>query len=376
MKSPYSWHSNPWEELVSEDNATRRSRREATAAGGIPRRSPLKVAAILLGTLVVLVVGGVLAVQFLLNSQIERIDDPFADLTDRPTRPAPSAGATEEPGEPPVNVLVLGSDSRISAGDPSQWEYGAQRTDAIMIVQVSGDRQDAFVMSIPRDSWVPIPGYGMAKINAAFSYGGPTLMIQTVEQLTGIYIDHFAVTDFESFATITDALGGVRLTLPNGLDNNGVVLAPGEHVLTGEQALAYVRQRYGLSGGDFSRVQRQQNWMRGIMREVFEQEILKDIPRLTSFSSTVLQSVAVDEGMTLPRMVSVGYSLKDLRGDDVTFMTAPYAGTGWSPDGRQSIVVLDEARSQALFDAFATDSVREFLDANPDGAVMLPANPE
>ena len=166
------------------------------------------------------------------------------------------------------------------------------------------------------------------------------------------------------------------MTLPNGLDNNGIVLAPGEHVLDGEQALAYVRQRYGLSGGDFSRVQRQQNWMRGIMREVFEQEILKDVGRLTSFSSTVLQSVAVDEGMTLPRMVTVGYSLRDLRGDDVTFMTAPYAGTGWSPDGRQSIVLLDEARSAALFEAFATDTVREFLDANPDGAVMLPANPE
>ncbi|NCD16922.1 MAG: LytR family transcriptional regulator, partial [Actinobacteria bacterium] len=222
---------------------------------------------------------------------MERIDDPFADLTNRPTRPAPSAGATEEPGEPPVNVLVLGSDSRISAGDPSQWAYGAQRTDAIMIVQVSGDREDAFVMSIPRDSWVPIPGYGMAKINAAFSYGGPALMIQTVEDLTGVYIDHFAVTDFESFATITDALGGVRMNLPNGLSGNGVNLAPGEHVLNGEQALVYVRQRYNLSGGDFSRVQRQQNWMRGIMREVFEQEILKDVGRLTTFSSTVLQSV-------------------------------------------------------------------------------------
>lgn len=366
---------------MSDNQPTRRGRRHAevgAADGGTApkRRRPLKVVLILLGALALVAVGGVLAVQFLLNSNMERIDDPFADLTNRPTRPAPSAGATEEPGEPPVNVLVLGSDSRISAGDPSQWAYGAQRTDAIMIVQVSGDREDAFVMSIPRDSWVPIPGYGMAKINAAFSYGGPALMIQTVEDLTGVYIDHFAVTDFESFATITDALGGVRMNLPNGLSGNGVNLAPGEHVLNGEQALVYVRQRYNLSGGDFSRVQRQQNWMRGIMREVFEQEILKDVGRLTTFSSTVLQSVAVDEGMTLPRMVSVGYSLKDLRGDDVTFMTAPYAGTGWSPDGRQSIVLLDEARSQALFEAFATDSVREFLDANPDGAVLLGDTPE
>lgn len=367
---------------MSGDQPTRRSRRQAeagteTAAEAAPaRRRPLRVVLILLGALAVVAVGGVLAVQFLLNNAVERIDDPFADLTDRPTRPAPSAGATEEPGEPPVNILVLGSDSRISAGDPSQWEYGAQRTDAILLVQVSGDREDAFVMSIPRDSWVPIPGYGMAKINAAFSYGGPTLMIETVEQLTGIYIDHFAVTDFESFATITDALGGVRMNLPNGLTGPDVNLGPGEHVLNGDEALVYVRQRYNLSGGDFSRVQRQQNWMRSIMRAVFEQEILKDIGKLTTFSSTVLQSVAVDEGMTLPRAVTIGYSMRDLRGEDVTFMTAPYAGTGWSPDGRQSIVLLDEARSQALFEAFATDSVREFLDANPDGAVLLGDTPE
>lgn len=362
---------------MSEDVPTRRSRRETghEAEGGAPRHR-LRVALILLGTLAVVVVGGLLAAQLLLNSRLERIDDPFADLTARPARPTPSAGETEEPREPPVNVLVLGSDSRISAGDPSQWSYGAQRTDAIMIVQVSGDREDAFVMSIPRDSWVPIPGHGMAKINAAFSYGGPTLMIQTVEQLTGIYIDHFAVTDFESFATITDALGGVRMYLPNGLTGPDVNLGPGEHLLDGDAALVYVRQRYNLSGGDFSRVQRQQNWMRSIMKAVFEQEILKDIGKLTAFSSTVLQSMAVDDGMTLPRAVTVGYSMRDLRGEDVTFMTAPYAGTGWSPDGRQSIVILDEARSQALFEAFATDTVGEFLDANPDGAVLLSDAPE
>lgn len=368
---------------MSEELPTRRSRRRAVEPD--PEvdtevkpngRRPWKVVLIMAGALAVVVLGGLLAVQFLLNSTVERIDDPFADLTDRPTRPTPSAGATEEPSEPPVNVLVLGSDSRISAGDPSQWEYGAQRTDAIMVVQVSGDRQDAFVMSIPRDSWVNVPGYGMNKINAAFSYGGPTLMIQTVEELTGIYIDHFAVTDFESFSTITDSLGGVDMYLPNGLNGDGVSLAPGDHTLTGEHALVYVRQRYNLSGGDFSRVQRQQNWMRSIMREVFEQEILKDLSKLTSFSSTVLQSVAVDEGLDLPTAVTLGYSMKDLRGENVTFMTAPYAGTGRSPDGRQSIVLLDEARSQSLFEAFATDTVREYLEANPDGAVRLPDNPE
>lgn len=366
---------------MTEDPPTRRSRRyvetdpEVTRADKRSGRRALTIGLVLVLGLAAVGAGVALWFGARLNSLVDRIDDPFEALPTRPSTPAPT-NESGEPVEPPVNVLVLGSDSRISAGDPSQWSYGAQRTDAIMVVQVSGDRDSVAIMSIPRDSWVNVPGYGMAKINAAFSYGGPTLMIQTVEELTGIYIDHFAVTDFESFATVTDALGGVSMYLPNGLSGPDVSLGPGQHTLSGDEALVYVRQRYNLSGGDFSRVQRQQNWMRAIMKGVFEQEILKDVGRLTTFSQTVLQSVAVDEGMTLPRAVTIGYSLRDIRGEDVKFMTAPYSGTGWSPDGRQSTVLLDEARSQALFEAFATDTVAEFLAANPDGAVMLPDAPE
>ena len=112
---------------------------------------------------------------------MEFIADPFAGI---PTRaPQQQAAAGEEPA---VNILVLGTDSRTSASDPSQWQEGAQRTDAIMIVQVSGDRKTVSVMSIPRDSWVEIPGHGQGKINAAYSYGGPSLTIHTVENLTGM----------------------------------------------------------------------------------------------------------------------------------------------------------------------------------------------
>lgn len=131
-----------------------------------------------LGLVLLLVLGTVavgLWVRHTLGSSVETFADPFAGL---PTR-APQQ-AVEKGQEPATNFLVLGSDSRISAGDPSQWQVGAQRTDAIMIVQVSGDRQKVSVMSIPRDSWVDIPGHGPAKINAAYSYGGPALTIQTV----------------------------------------------------------------------------------------------------------------------------------------------------------------------------------------------------
>ncbi|MFH5824249.1 LCP family protein [Georgenia sp. AZ-5] len=349
---------------LSEDQVQQARRRPKRSRG---TRTALVVTLGIVLLLVAGVAGAALFVQSRINAGIERIDDPFAGLTDRPAHPEPTAAGDEQP----VNILILGSDSRISAGDPSQWQAGAQRTDAIMIAQVSGDRQNAFVMSIPRDSWVDVPGHGMNKINAAFSFGGPTLMIQTVEQLTGIPIDHFAIADFESFATLTDELGGVEITLPNGMDSGGVVLEPGTHLLDGEQALAYARQRYDVPGGDFGRVQRQQNWIRGIMQAAFREDVLTDPGRLMSFLQSVTRTVAVDDGFTIGDMTSLALSMRDIRPPDVTFMTAPNAGTGRSPDGAQSIVLLDDARFGALSNAFAADNVANYLEVNPGAVATL-----
>ena len=310
-----------------------------------------------------------------LDSLVDRIDDPFAQITSRPTAADPTDDASPEVVPDPVTFLILGSDSRTSSGDPAQWERGAQRTDAIMVAQVSGDRQHVSVMSIPRDSWVNVPGDGMNKINAAYSYGGPSLMIQTVEELTGIYIDHFAVTDFESFSAMTENLGGVSISLSEPLNVNGTWVATGVQRLNGEQALAYVQQRYNLSGGDFSRVQRQQNWVRSIMTEVFQQDILSDLGRLTGFLQTVAKSVALDEGVMMGTLTELAVSVRGISPENVQFMTAPYAGISSSADG-QSIVLLDEAKSQALFGAFASDAVAQFLAANGAGIALLPTVPE
>lgn len=315
-------------------------------------------------------------VQRHLDGMIERIDDPFGEISSRPEIPDEVIQeAEEEDKDFPVNILVLGSDSRISAGDPSQWQVGAQRTDAIMLMHISGDRESVSVVSIPRDTWVDIPGWGEGKINAAFSYGGPSLMIQTVEELTDVRIDHFAVTDFDSFSTMTDALGGVRITLNSPLSVPGGTLDAGEHRLNGEQALSYVRQRYGLSGGDFSRVQRQQNWMRSIMREVFDQNILSDLGKLTNFIETVAGSVSLDEGFTIGEIRDLAYSARNIRPGNVYFVTAPHNGTGWSNDG-QSIVMYDEVNGGKLFDAIKNDEAVEYLETNPMGVAMLPSTPE
>lgn len=315
-------------------------------------------------------------VQRHLDGMIERIDDPFGQISSRPEIPEDVLKEAEEgDSELPVNILVLGSDSRISAGDPSQWERGAQRTDAIMLLHVAGDRESVTVVSIPRDTWVQIPNHGNGKINAAYSYGGPSLMIQTVEELTDVKIDHFAVTDFESFSTMTDALDGVTITLNSPLRVGGATLEAGEQRLDGEQALTYVRQRYGLSGGDFSRVQRQQNWMRSIMREVFDQNILSDLGKLTSFIETVAQSVAVDEGFSFGEIRDLAYSSRNIRSGNVHFLTAPHNGTGWSDDG-QSIVVYDEINGTQLFNAIKNDEADKYVSENLESVTSLPGTPE
>ncbi|MFD2026044.1 LCP family protein [Promicromonospora aerolata] len=327
-----------------------------------PRRGKGFVAGIVVGVLLLVGGGGAAAYfgyRMSLDDNLERID-PFADI-DPSTRP--SAEPVEGPTAP-VNILVLGSDSRISAGDPNAWEAGAQRTDAIMLVHLSADRQSAAAISIPRDSWVPIPGYGEAKINAAFSYGGPPLMIQTVEDLTGVRIDHFAVTDFESFKSLTDSLDGVEITVPDG-DGGSVRKA-----MTGEEALTFTRERYALSNGDFGRVQRQQAWMRAIVAKANNNR--SDPMKMARFLEAVTSSVAVDKELTLDRIQELFEGAGDISTNDITFMTAPYTGTGRSADG-QSIVVLDRATFDPLMKAVAKDKVPNFLATNPDAMDVLPA---
>lgn len=313
------------------------------------------------------VVGAVWGVQHWLTSRVETIDDPFTAITNRP-----AAAVEDANGDTAMNILILGSDSRISAGDPSQWEAGAQRTDTIMLVHLPADRADATVMSIPRDSWVTIPGHGEAKINAAFSYGGSSLLIETVEQLTDVRIDHFVVADFESFKDITDSIGGVRITLTESLTVNGTTIEAGQHqLLDGEQALAWVRERKTLARGDFDRVQRQQAWIRAIIAKLRNDGTLSNPARSLSFLQSLGDAVATDEGLDSSVMSDIQSRVQDLGSNDFTFMTVPTNGTGRSADG-QSIVVLNDAELAALMAAVNEDSVAEYLAASSDAVDLLP----
>ena len=169
-----------------------------------------------------------------------------------------------------TNWLLVGSDSRagLSQEDADRLMAGeldesVGRTDTIMVVHIPRFGGDATMLSLPRDSWVDIPGYGQNKLNQAFSLGGPALLQQTVEQATGIHLDHYAEIGFGGFANVVDAVGGVEMCLDEPLDDPmaGINLQAGCQELDGPTALGYVRSRYASAQGDLDRVERQRKFL-------------------------------------------------------------------------------------------------------------------
>ncbi|HET9655135.1 MAG TPA: LCP family protein [Kineosporiaceae bacterium] len=318
-----------------------------------------------LGTLVVLMAGSGYYVYnntvSSWNRNIQRFGDPFQAI---PQTARPTADPTSGPA---MNILLMGSDSRVSAGNPKSWTAGEQRSDALMIFHVAADRQSAYVISIPRDSWVAIPGHGKAKINAAFSWGGPPLVVQTVESLTGVRIDHLAIIDFEGFKEVTDALGGVSITIPQTTHDMRAEFKAGTYTMNGADALNYVRQRYNLPGGDFDRVKRQQNWIRAVVAKLMSAGTLSDPFKLNNAMNALTKTLEVDNAFTFGVMKDLAVSSRNLRSDNVKFLTVPVAGTGWSPDHQQSIVNLAPAADASLWQAIRKDQVGEWMSThNPD----------
>ncbi|MGY1752147.1 LCP family protein [Blastococcus sp. SYSU D01042] len=302
--------------------------------------------------MVVLLVGG--GAWYMTDRYAGNLDrvDAFAGL-DESQRPAEATAGPA--GQAPLTFLVVGSDTR---SDVPEGVTPDGRSDVMMLVRFAGDRQNAQVISLPRDTWVSIPGTGMAKLNAAYAYGGPSLLVQSVETLTGVRIDHYAAIDFQGFVEMTDAVGGVDVQVAETITNGPYTYEAGNNHLDGEEALHYVRQRYGLEGGDFDRVQRQQEYLRSMFAKVSEQN-LGNFGALDSFLVALTDAMSVDETLSNTALMDMAYDLRSLRAGAVTFLTAPVAGTG--REGAQSVVYLDEARATQMWAYLRTDSLTEHV---------------
>lgn len=283
-----------------------------------------------------------------------------------------------------LNILLLGSDKgEPKKGQPKKttiaedaasgdWPVGKYRSDTLMIVHIPKDRKKVYLVSIPRDSFVPIydekgETSGSNKINSAFAEGGPLAAINTVEKLTGLKMDHLAIIDWEGFRDLSTAVGGVEVTIPRAFydPQQEIQWDAGTQTLEGNRALQYVRTRYGLIGGDFDRIKRQQNFMRALMGKMLDSGVTTSPRKLSDTVGALAKNLTVDEGWSGTAMARLALSLRGIGTEDVTFMTAPVQGTQDDPT-YGSVVVLQQDKMQELFTALGTSRMKAYLKKYPD----------
>ncbi len=243
--------------------------------------------------------------------------------------PITLAVPTESVGE---NFLLVGSDAR--AG------LAGARSDVIILMHVPVDKHNVTLIHFPRDMYVYIPGHGRNKINAAFAFGGAPLLVQTLQGMLGVKIDHVAMIGFEGFKRMTDAVGGVDVYVEEGGTIDGHVFTVGTMHLNGADALAFVRERKDLSQGDISRGRRQQAFLKALILKAVSRETLTNPGTLASFVDAATSNVVVDRGLDIGQMRSELFAMSGLRSGDVRFVTAPLTGFGRSPYGA-SIDLVD-----------------------------------
>lgn len=291
------------------------------------------------------------------NDDLKRTD-PFANIEGRPAKVA----------EGTINILMLGTDSRdpdAPINSASQW-----RTDTIVLMHIPASHDKAYMISFPRDLYVHVPpsqdgefGDTMAKINAAYAWGGLPLMVQTVEGYTGVRIDHVALIDFGGFIKVTDALGGVDMNIERNITSIHKPyrkFTKGMNHLDGAEALDYIRQRKQFPTGDFARMQHQQEFLKAIMDKAASAGTIANPLKLKAFVTSVADAMTVDQDFSL---FDMAWQFKGLRSSDMVFITSPHLGS--DTINGESVVVSDRQKALGLFDAVAKDTVAAWLTQNP-----------
>ncbi|MFD6951277.1 transcriptional regulator [Nocardiopsis sp. TSRI0078] len=235
-----------------------------------------------------------------------------------------------------MNLLIMGSDIR--SGENAEYgEAEGERPDTMLIASINVDNGAATLVNLPRDLLVDLPaceaveGYpGMSAhsgmINSAMTFGGVGCQWQTIEQITGVHLDHFVMMDFAGFKDMVDAIGGVEMCIPQPVDDPKahLTLDAGRQTLNGEESLGYVRSRYGQGdGSDLSRIDRQQEFMGAMLRQVLSSEVMTSPMTITNFLGAVTDSVTTDEELTVDIMTDIAISMREVDLERVQFVTVP-----------------------------------------------------
>jgi len=313
-----------------------------------PRRWGRRIGVTLL-VLVVLLVGAAVWV----DSRLNRVDA----LPDYQGRPAATPGA---------DWLIVGSDSREGLDEGRRRQLGTgqaagRRADTMMLLHIPRGTGKPVLVSLPRDSYVPIPGHGRNKLNAAFALGGPQLLARTVEQATGIRLDRYMEVGFDGFATVVDAVGGVRICPKTAMRDPmaGLNVKAGCQEAGSRTALAYVRARHS-GRGDLDRVQRQQEFLGSLIDRSTSPGVLLNPFRSVPLLLRGTEAVAVDRAAHVHNLVRFPFAMRSIGNGGGIATTVPIAGSASVP-GAGSVLQWDRQRASALFEALQHDQSVEGL---------------
>lgn len=274
-----------------------------------------------------------------------------------------------------LNYLLVGSDTRagLTNAELKQLRVGrkttaaGQRSDTMLLVHISKKRDNAVIVSLPRDTLVTIPSRTesdgkvipatRAKLNAAYSWGGAPLLIQVIEEMTHLRIDHYIEVNFAGFAHVVDALGGIQVCSKTSINDpkSHLVMAAGIHNLNGIEALKYVRTRDFDGMGDLGRMQRQQQFMSSVLRKAMSTGVLLNPVKLINFFNAVISTVKTDSALNSGDLIDLAKQARNLSASKVRTLTVPLSNVNYSVPGLGSTVIWDPVLAPELFNRLRND---------------------
>ena len=298
------------------------------------------------------------------SGQISRINV-FGNLSDRPEKTSRA-----------LNYLVVGSDSRegLTRAQTRKLKVGTTavaaggRSDTMFLIHISKSRDSAVIISLPRDTLVQVPAHisqdgttdipeRPGKLNASFAFGGAPLLIQTIEKMTNLKIDHYVEISFAGFTGVVDALGGIEVCskVPINDPKSHLVMSAGTHTLDGIESLKYVRTRDFDGRGDIGRMERQQQFISAVLRKATSTGVLLNPIKLANFYNATISTVKMDEGLDKNDLLTLAKQMRNLSSGNIRTLTVPIA----NPNGRHptagSVVIWDEVLAADLWTRVRND---------------------
>ncbi len=258
------------------------------------------------------------------------------------------------------NILLMGTDTRGDLG--TSLNKTGYRSDTIMVLHMDKDRKNIQVVSIPRDTWVPIPGFGKGKINWALSYGGAALALKTISNFMNIQIDHVVLINFKGVIKLSEVLGGIPIYNPQAFTSDPIAYPQTFHfnqgniVLKGPNALAFVRERHAFAGGDVARIANQQRFIKAVVSQILTAGIITNPGKVLDLSNAIGTLLIVDKGLDSKWVLNKAVELSSFKSDNIQFFTVPIIRSGSEPYGGINQYVLyandtEVAKMATLMDA-------------------------